>query len=102
MDRTTDFYKLWGGDELLYVGISYNAFYRFRQHMGKGWWFRADYAQVYTYRTREAAEVSEARSIRYDRPLYNIDPGKWSARQADLDPVSLEVDYVEFPLEAVL
>jgi hypothetical protein len=104
-NEQTDLYRLYDAEwVLLYVGISRNAFYRFRQHSRRPWWPLVDWVQIFTYRDRFTAEVLEAAAIRDESPLYNIDRGTWTARSAYgmvPDLAWSEVDYFDEHVSAV-
>jgi len=72
----TDVYKAFDDDgEILYVGISYDASERLRQHRRSSrWWGMATWFEVDRYATREEAENVEAASVMFDDPPFNIDP----------------------------
>ena len=97
-DRPTDVYRLYSDGVLLYVGISFNAHYRFKQHTKREWWPRVDYVQIFRYSKRSTAEAHEAKAIRDEHPIYNVDPGTWQARAARFHPWADEIDYDEYPI----
>lgn len=70
----TSLYKLYDRkSQLLYVGIAGNPGRRFQQHRGhKPWWGSVQTIKLRHFKTRAEAEVAEIRSIKNDRPLYNI------------------------------
>lgn len=83
MAETTTLYRLFAADgQLLYVGITWNAGYRLKEHAGdKPWWPSVASATFEHFATREEALAAERRAIRFERPVNNIalvpnlDPG---------------------------
>lgn len=67
-------YECYGPDEaLLYVGCSLSALARLRQHRPHAGWFPQLAAVAVTeYRTYSDALIAEARTIRDDRPIWNV------------------------------
>lgn len=66
-------YRFWSAEgALLYVGLSVNAFERFKQHKGSKDWIQ-DVASVTIewHENRERARVAEARAIREEEPIHN-------------------------------
>lgn len=103
MSRPTTVYRLFSGDELLYVGIAFNLAERLRRHMRREFWRHVDYCLAYTYVDRFTAERAEATAIATERPVFNIDRGTRAARSAPIfDGPGLwrqEIDYWEGPVE---
>jgi len=102
---TTDVYRLYAGDledglDLVYVGISSDARGRFRQHRKRGFWEFVTYATVTTYATRDGAEAVEAHAIATESPWFNIHPGSWRARHANVADVEWHefAGYAEYPI----
>lgn len=59
-------------DRLLYVGESWNAVNRAKQHRRQQhWWMQVRRMTVEMHPSREAARVAEAKAIRTERPRYN-------------------------------
>ena len=73
MNERTALYRLFdkrGG--LLYVGISNDPAFRWKQHRGdKGWWPQVADRQVTWYATRLLALQAEALAIQTEWPIYN-------------------------------
>lgn len=69
----TEIYRLYDADDrLLYVGIAYSAHHRLMGHVCKPWWPDVARKVIGHHRTREAALRAEARAIRRERPIYNV------------------------------
>lgn len=59
--------------QLLYVGVTNNPPQRFRQHLtDKEWWWEVGTILIEHFASREELLASEARAIRLEGPLYNI------------------------------
>lgn len=72
--QQTALYRHFGSNsELLYVGISINAFFRLHQH-GKGarWVNKITIMTIENFSTREEALAAEETAIREEKPKYNI------------------------------
>jgi prophage regulatory protein len=70
----TDLYRAYSSDDtLLYVGISYDAISRLRQH-GKAadWVEQVHRVTIERFETRERALAAERFAIQTERPLHNI------------------------------
>lgn len=84
----TDVYRVF--DEywsLLYVGVSHNAFHRFKQHERRApWWGMAEWFKVTRFYNREDALRTEAVHIGLEEPPFNIDQcaGKFELGWADI------------------
>jgi hypothetical protein len=69
----TALYRFWSKDDtLLYVGISRSPEARRRDHMRKAWWPDVAHGSFKWFRTRSEALQAEARAIRDEGPLHNI------------------------------
>lgn len=81
---------------LLYVGISWSAEERFREHRrGSRWASKIARMTVAYFPTRVAAAQAEAAAIRAERPLYNVSGGSYpralySSVGMKLKPVELD------------
>lgn len=73
MNERTALYRLFDRKgRLLYVGISNDPEFRWKQHRGdKGWWPQVVGKQVTWYATRVLALQAEALAIRTEDPVYN-------------------------------
>lgn len=72
MDKPTTLYRMWGADELLYVGISNNAPRRFEEHAGdKSWWPQVLNVTVEHFPTRDEALAAEILAIHREFPVHN-------------------------------
>lgn len=73
----TTVYRLYGRDgRLLYVGITANLRIRFAGHAKtKPWWSNVDHSKTVLVwcSDRHEAEVREARAIKDENPLHNVD-----------------------------
>jgi predicted GIY-YIG superfamily endonuclease len=67
-------YRFYSGDgQLLYIGITQDAEYRWRCHArDAAWWHLQARITVERYRTRAEAEDAEREAIKTERPLYNV------------------------------
>ena len=102
----TDVYQVWDDEwNVLYVGISDNAFRRLSEHARSSqWWPRADFLRIDRYQDRWSARKTEAVVIALDEPLFNIaqDESAFDAGWADIHngihkyPTIAEY---EFPIE---
>lgn len=73
LDLPHDVYRVYLGDELLYVGISVNVFVRLKQHRQYApWYWEADRIEVVRRPDRKAAIAEEARVIAESTPRYNV------------------------------
>jgi hypothetical protein len=71
--RPTALYRWYDQDDvLLYVGVSTNVARRAGQHEDTEWWHRVARSTVEQFDSRGAALDAEAKAIREERPLYNI------------------------------
>ena len=60
-------------DNLLYVGISINAFNRLKQHKKYSEWSNKAVKMLHeSFNTREEALIAERNAIKRERPLYNV------------------------------
>lgn len=71
----TDLYRFYDADDkLLYIGISYNHFRRFKQHSRQKPWIKeVSCIKIERFKTRFAAEAAEEEYITNESPKYNID-----------------------------
>ena len=59
-------------DNLLYVGISVNAYNRAKQHSkDKHWWPEVKSITLNVYPDRESVELAEINAIKTEKPIYN-------------------------------
>lgn len=66
-------YRFWHDDELLYIGISANAYARAEQHARKSlWWPEVNRMTVEHYPDRGSVEAAEKQAILDERPRHNI------------------------------
>lgn len=69
----TAVYRMYSGDELLYVGISGSPMYRFSQHsVSKKWAHRVTKVTIEWMETRELAAAEEAIAIHRELPSQNV------------------------------
>lgn len=75
--KQTAVYRLYSRDNrLLYTGITTSPTHRFAQHEEeKAWWSAVDMSKtvIVWYKNRALAKEEETRSIKNERPLYNVD-----------------------------
>lgn len=83
-EQQTALYRHFGmGGDLLYVGISLNAFYRLHQHSKSARWIeKIATLTIENFATREEALEAEAMAIRLEKPKYNIVHNGRQARAA--------------------
>ena len=83
-DRETTLYRHFDGEGgLLYVGIAYDAYNRWRQHQDHSAWTPEVRKTTYEpFPTREAALSAEREAIQSERPKYNI---KMNGRRLEVD-----------------
>lgn len=73
MTRTA-VYRIWRGDELLYVGASYNPWTRFGAHLStKDWGKSATRMDVQWFDSRDEAMKAERIAIAAEKPSFNIE-----------------------------
>lgn len=66
-------YRFWEGGNLLYIGISINAYTRTKGHQSTaGWWPEATSVTFEKYPNRAAVLVAEREAIRAEQPKYNV------------------------------
>lgn len=82
--QQTSLYRHFGaGGDLLYVGISLNAFFRLHQHnKGSRWMEKVASLTIENFPTREEALEAETIAIRMEKPKYNIIHNGKQARSA--------------------
>jgi hypothetical protein len=70
--RPTHLYRHFNSDnELLYVGISYDAVERLKRHSTEWKWTVAR-SEITMFPTREEASAAEAEAVRAERPKFNV------------------------------
>ena len=89
--------------QLLYIGISINAFNRAKKHrQEKYWWPEVAAITLYRYKTRADVEEAERRAIKEEKPLYNktyADPiWQYSPRPVPEQRKKLEALLMEYKL----
>lgn len=99
--QSTAVYRLYRGDDLLYVGITgRDVRQRLREHARREFASEIDYVTVYVYKSRTVAERVEATAIATENPIYNVHAGTMQGRQAPIyDGLDLwlhEVTYEEW------
>lgn len=66
-------YRLYGGTQLLYVGVSSNTRQRFARHRQRtSWWRSTDRVVLRWFPTRAAAFAAERTAIAEEQPLHNL------------------------------
>lgn len=84
--RSQTLYRFWSGDELLYIGITADAYARWRDHaISKRWWRDIDRVTVQHFDSRAAAMEAERAAIIAERPTHNVvhNQGKRHGQQLD-------------------
>lgn len=59
------------GQELLYIGMTFNLDYRIAQHHRKPWWSEAHSLEIQVYPNETKCRAAEAGAIRAEQPKYN-------------------------------
>lgn len=74
VDRSHVLYRMYDrARELLYVGITFDAKARWKQHSeDKEWWTKVASVDLEHFTSRTAAERAEQKAIKKDRPMYNV------------------------------
>lgn len=73
----TTVYRLFGGERLLYVGITRRDTHRIHQHAkDKAWWQDVESATFEHFPTRQEALWAEADAIWDEDPAYNVQMGQ--------------------------
>lgn len=88
-DQTTLYRHFNAAGELLYVGISINAFERFKQHSSdKKWIDHVANMTIERFPNRNLALKAEKSAIQKEKPKYNIvyNAGTGNSKEEDFDP----------------
>ena len=73
MSSEQTLYRFWAADELLYIGISVDAFKRAKQHSrAAAWWGEADKVTFQKYPNRRSVSLAESAAVKAEHPKYNI------------------------------
>jgi hypothetical protein len=75
MTRTSEqtLYRFWRRKELLYVGVSSEAYKRARQHAHSAkWWLDADRVTFEKFADRNAVLAAEKKAIQTEKPKHNV------------------------------
>ena len=73
MNNEQTLYRYWNAEELLYVGISINAYARAKKHRDKSkWWLDATHVTFERHPDRVSVMAAEKLAIQNEGPTYNI------------------------------
>lgn len=66
-------YRIWNGEELIYVGISMSAYHRLHVHSrDKNWYYLATHITIQWFDTVQEAIQAETAAIQVEKPRFNI------------------------------